>query len=87
MSGAVMAASPRGGAARADGRQAASASRWPADVFVVGGSLTGFFWLTQRAIAEMATRYGGHVLSGLATSARLRTPACLRSSLRWPTAA
>ena len=87
MSGAVMAASPRGGAARADGRQAASASRWPADVFVVGGSLTGFFWLTQRAIAEMATRHGGHVLSGLAISARLRTPACLRSSLRWPTAA
>jgi hypothetical protein len=56
-------------------------------VFVVGGSLTGFFWLTQRAIAEMATRYGGHVLSVLATSARLRTPACPRSSLRWPTAA
>jgi len=42
---------------------------------------------SPRGIADMATRYGGHVLSGLATSARLRTPACLRSSLRWPTAA
>src|SRR5499425_2434426 len=26
----------------------------------VGVNLTGFFWLTQRAIAEMASRYGGH---------------------------
>ena len=34
---------------------------------VVGGSLTGFFWLTRGAIAEMATRYGGHVVSVLAT--------------------
>ena len=32
---------------------------------VVGVDLTGFFWLTQRAIAEMATRYGGHVVSVL----------------------
>ena len=29
----------------------------------VGASLAGFFWLTQRAIAEMATRYGGHVVN------------------------
>jgi hypothetical protein len=86
MSGAVMASRGEGPRGPTDGRQP-SASRWPADVFVVGGSLTGFFWLTQRAIAEMATRYGGHVLSVLATSARLRTPACPRSSLRWPTAA
>ena len=74
MSGAVMAASPRGGAARAGGRQAASASRWPADVFVVGGSLTGFFWLTQRAIAEMASRYGGHVVTVSATLAEVTDP-------------
>ena len=32
---------------------------------VVGVNLAGFFWLTQRAIAEMATRYGGHVVSVL----------------------
>jgi NAD(P)-dependent dehydrogenase (short-subunit alcohol dehydrogenase family) len=30
---------------------------------VVGVSLTGFFWLTQRAIGEMAVRYGGHVVN------------------------
>jgi NAD(P)-dependent dehydrogenase (short-subunit alcohol dehydrogenase family) len=33
---------------------------------VVDVNLTGFFWLTQRVIAEMATRYGGHVISVLA---------------------
>src|SRR4030095_2365004 len=27
---------------------------------VVGVNLTGFFWLTQRAVAEMAGRDGGH---------------------------
>src|SRR5256885_9864571 len=27
---------------------------------VVGVGITGFFWLTQRAIGEMAVRYGGH---------------------------
>jgi len=32
-------------------------------------NLTGFFWLTQRAIAEMATRYGGHVVNVTATAA------------------
>lgn len=36
----------------------------PADyATIVGVNLTGFFWLTQRAIAEMATRYGGHVVN------------------------
>jgi NAD(P)-dependent dehydrogenase (short-subunit alcohol dehydrogenase family) len=30
---------------------------------VVGVGLTGFFWLTQRAIGEMAVRYGGHVVN------------------------
>ena len=30
---------------------------------MVGVNLTGFFWLTQRVIAEMATRYGGHVVN------------------------
>jgi NAD(P)-dependent dehydrogenase (short-subunit alcohol dehydrogenase family) len=34
---------------------------------VVGVNLTGFFWLTQRAIAEMASRYGGHVINVSAT--------------------
>jgi len=32
-------------------------------------NLTRFFWLTQRAIAEMATRYGGHVVNVTATLA------------------
>jgi len=36
-----------------------------ADYAAVGAGLTGFFWLTQRAIAERATRYGGHVVSVL----------------------
>jgi NAD(P)-dependent dehydrogenase (short-subunit alcohol dehydrogenase family) len=36
---------------------------------VVGTTLTGFFWLTQRAIGEMATRYGGHVVTVSATFA------------------
>jgi NAD(P)-dependent dehydrogenase (short-subunit alcohol dehydrogenase family) len=36
---------------------------------VVGVNLTGFFWLTQRAIAEMARRYGGHVVNITATLA------------------
>jgi NAD(P)-dependent dehydrogenase (short-subunit alcohol dehydrogenase family) len=30
---------------------------------VVGVNLTGFFWLTQRAIGEMLKRYGGHVVN------------------------
>jgi NAD(P)-dependent dehydrogenase (short-subunit alcohol dehydrogenase family) len=36
---------------------------------VVGVNLTGFFWLTQRAIAEMLNRYGGHVVNISATIA------------------
>ena len=31
-------------------------------------NLTGFFRLTQRAIAEMAIRYGGHIVSVLVTA-------------------
>jgi NAD(P)-dependent dehydrogenase (short-subunit alcohol dehydrogenase family) len=30
---------------------------------MVGVNLTGFFWVTQRAIAEMGRRYGGHVVN------------------------
>ena len=30
-------------------------------------NLAGFFWLTQRVIAEMASRYGGHVVNISAT--------------------
>ncbi len=47
---------------------------------IVGVNLTGFFWLTQRAIAEMAARYGGHVVSVSATPAEVAdsgTPAVL----------
>jgi len=47
---------------------------------VVGVNLTGFFWVTQRAIAEMATRYDGHVVNVTATLAEVAnssTPAVL----------
>jgi NAD(P)-dependent dehydrogenase (short-subunit alcohol dehydrogenase family) len=37
----------------------------------IGTNLTGFFWLTQRAIAEMATRYGGHVVNITASVAEV----------------
>ena len=44
----------------------------PADyTTVVGVNLTGFFWLTQRAVAEMLTRYGGHVVNVSATLAEV----------------
>jgi NAD(P)-dependent dehydrogenase (short-subunit alcohol dehydrogenase family) len=36
---------------------------------VVGVNLSGFFWLTQRTIAEMLKRYGGHVVNISATVA------------------
>ena len=36
---------------------------------MVGVNLGGFFWLTQRAIAEMVKRYGGHVVNISATIA------------------
>ena len=38
---------------------------------IVGANLTGFFWLTQRAIAEMVNRYGGHVVNISATVAEV----------------
>jgi NAD(P)-dependent dehydrogenase (short-subunit alcohol dehydrogenase family) len=47
---------------------------------VVGVNLTGFFWLTQRAVDEMASRYGGHIVNIMATlaeSADSATPAVL----------
>jgi NAD(P)-dependent dehydrogenase (short-subunit alcohol dehydrogenase family) len=47
---------------------------------VTGVNLTGFFWVTQRAIAEMARRYGGHVVNVTATLAEVAdsgTPAVL----------
>jgi NAD(P)-dependent dehydrogenase (short-subunit alcohol dehydrogenase family) len=44
----------------------------PADyALVIGVNLTGFFWVTQRAIADMATRYGGHVVNVSATVAEV----------------
>ena len=52
---------------------------------VVGVNLTGFFWLTQRAIAEMASRYGGHVINVSATLAEPAdsgTPAMLAALTR-----
>jgi NAD(P)-dependent dehydrogenase (short-subunit alcohol dehydrogenase family) len=36
---------------------------------VVGVNLAGFFWLTQRAIAEMLKQHGGHVVNISATLA------------------
>jgi len=47
---------------------------------VVGVNLTGFFWLTQRVIAEMLNRYGGHVVNisaSLAEVANSSTPSVL----------
>jgi NAD(P)-dependent dehydrogenase (short-subunit alcohol dehydrogenase family) len=47
---------------------------------VTGVNLTGFFWLTQRAIAEMLKRHGGHVVNISATIAEFAnsgTPAAL----------
>jgi NAD(P)-dependent dehydrogenase (short-subunit alcohol dehydrogenase family) len=38
---------------------------------VTGVNLTGFFWLTRRVIAEMITRYGGHVVNISATLAEV----------------
>jgi NAD(P)-dependent dehydrogenase (short-subunit alcohol dehydrogenase family) len=38
---------------------------------ITGVNLTGFFWLTQRAIAEMARRHGGHVVNVSATLAEV----------------
>ncbi len=38
---------------------------------LTGVNLGGFFWLTQRVIAEMATRYGGHVVNISATLAEV----------------
>jgi len=45
-----------------------------------GVNLAGFFWMTQRAVAEMARRYGGHVVNISATVAEAadsRAPAVL----------
>ena len=53
----------------------------PADyALVTGVNLAGFFWVTQRVIAEMASRYGGHVVNVSATLAEVAvsgTPAVL----------
>jgi NAD(P)-dependent dehydrogenase (short-subunit alcohol dehydrogenase family) len=38
---------------------------------LTGVNLGGFFWLTQRVIAEMVRRYGGHVVSISATLAEV----------------
>jgi NAD(P)-dependent dehydrogenase (short-subunit alcohol dehydrogenase family) len=38
---------------------------------VVEANLSGFFWVTQHAIAEMAVRYGGHVVNVTATLAEV----------------
>ena len=35
---------------------------------VVGANLTGFFWLTQCAVDEMASRFGGHIPEGCPAS-------------------
>ena len=42
---------------------------------VTGVNLSGFFWLTQRAIAEMLKRYGGHVVNISATLAEVANSA------------
>ena len=42
---------------------------------ITGVNLAGFFWLTQRAIAEMSTRYGGHVVTITASVAEIANSA------------
>jgi NAD(P)-dependent dehydrogenase (short-subunit alcohol dehydrogenase family) len=42
---------------------------------ITGVNLTGFFWLTQRAIAEMLKRHGGHVVNISATIAEVANSA------------
>jgi NAD(P)-dependent dehydrogenase (short-subunit alcohol dehydrogenase family) len=47
---------------------------------VTGVNLAGFFWLTRRVIAEMVSRYGGHVVNISATLAEVasaRAPSAL----------
>jgi NAD(P)-dependent dehydrogenase (short-subunit alcohol dehydrogenase family) len=47
---------------------------------LVGVNLTGFFWLTQRVIADMVRRYGGHVVNisaSLAEVANADAPSAL----------
>ena len=38
---------------------------------ITGVNLAGFLWITQRAIAEMAARHGGHVVNITATLAEV----------------
>jgi NAD(P)-dependent dehydrogenase (short-subunit alcohol dehydrogenase family) len=42
---------------------------------LTGVNVAGFFWLTQRAIAEMAKRYGGHVVTITASVAEIANSA------------
>jgi NAD(P)-dependent dehydrogenase (short-subunit alcohol dehydrogenase family) len=42
---------------------------------ITGVNLAGFFWLTQRAIAEMLKRHGGHVVNISATIAEVANSA------------
>jgi len=42
---------------------------------VTGVNLAGFFWLTQRVIGEMVSRYGGHVVNLSATVAEVANSA------------
>jgi NAD(P)-dependent dehydrogenase (short-subunit alcohol dehydrogenase family) len=42
---------------------------------ITGVNLAGFFWLTRRVIAVMATRYGGHVVNVSATLAEVASSA------------
>ena len=42
---------------------------------ITGVNLAGFFWLTRRVIAEMAMRYGGHVVNVSATLAEVANSA------------
>jgi NAD(P)-dependent dehydrogenase (short-subunit alcohol dehydrogenase family) len=43
-------------------------------VAVLGLNLSGFFWMTQGAIAEMVRRYGGHVVTVAARASEVTQP-------------
>jgi NAD(P)-dependent dehydrogenase (short-subunit alcohol dehydrogenase family) len=58
----------------------------PADYAAMTGvGLAGLFWLTQRAIGEMAVRYGGHVVNVSAAASDIPgsgTPAVLAALIK-----
>ncbi|HEX3955465.1 MAG TPA: SDR family NAD(P)-dependent oxidoreductase [Trebonia sp.] len=53
---------------------------------MTGVNLNGFFWLTQRVIAEMLSRHGGHVVNISATVADYASSSAASASTPSPPA-